>query len=110
MSPQPTAAPASPAVTAMDEAHKTPEDKRSSGHRQIVRAVHLEKLRSDLMEQVTANRDYLRLMEKNGELNEAQTAFRKTFYPDKEKGESRDKDEIEATRKLRETARKGYAA
>lgn len=89
MSPQPTTAP------------------QSAAERQIARAKSLEKERAELMERIAANRDYLRLMDKNDELTDSQGEWLDTFYPQKEKGEQRSKEDIEATRKVREEARKG---
>lgn len=89
MSPQPTTVP------------------QSAAERQIARAKSLEKERAELMERIAANRDYLRLMDKNDELTDAQGEWLDTFYPQKEKGEQRSKEDIEATRKVREEARKG---
>jgi hypothetical protein len=46
------------------------------------------------------------LIDKQGNLSEEQGRWLDTFYPAKEKGEKRSKDDIEATRKLRDQARK----
>lgn len=78
----------------------------SIAERQIERAKELERRRSDLMKEVAANREFLRLLADNGELSDTQVDWVDTFYPQKEKGEQRSKDEIEATRKAREDARK----
>lgn len=95
MSPQPAAAP------------KTdPPAELTAAQRQIERAKALEKERSELQERITKNRDYLRLMDANEELTEEQGQWLDAFYPVKEKGERRSKDEIEATRKAKEEARK----
>ena len=91
MSPQPAAA---PVETAAD--------------RQIARAEQLEFDRDELQKKIGKNRDYLRLMADNGELTEEQETWLLSFYPEKEKGERRSKDEIEQTRQVREAARKGY--
>jgi hypothetical protein len=74
--------------------------------RQIARAIELEIDRANIGEDITANRDYIRLMEKNDELTPVQVKWRKIFYPDKVKGKQRSDDEIEATRKLKVQARK----
>lgn len=73
--------------------------------RQIARAKELERRRGELMELITANRDYLRLMDKNEELTEEQGTWLDVFYPVKEKGEQRSKADVEATRKAKEEAR-----
>lgn len=80
---------------------------QTAAERQIARAKDLERQRGDLMDLITANRDYLRLMDKNDELTDEQGDWLDVFYPLKEKGEQRSKSEIEATRKAREEARKG---
>lgn len=90
MSPQPTTAPA-----------QTPAE------RQIERAMKLEQERSELQEKIGKNREYLRLMAANDELTADQKKWLDVFYPEKEKGERRSAEEIEATRKAREAARKG---
>lgn len=82
----------------------TAEDSPAS--RQIKRAMKLEKEISALRKSVNDNRDYLRLMDRNEELTEDQSEFLDTFYPEKEKGERRSAEEVEATRKAREAARK----
>lgn len=74
--------------------------------RQVVRAVKLEVQRAELMKKIADNRDYLRLMDRNEELSEDQAEFLDTFYPEKERGERRSKEDIEATRRAREAARK----
>lgn len=77
----------------------------SSSARQIRRAIELEADRAKLMRQISDNRDYLRLMQKNEELDEDAVEFVETFYPEKERGTRRAKDEIEATRRARLAAR-----
>lgn len=90
----------------------------SAAQRQIERAQRLEGQRADLLDEVAANRQYLRLMDKNGEL-EGETAtvdgknvpagdWLDDFYPEKEKDVKRNEDEIERTRKVREDARKRF--
>lgn len=74
--------------------------------RQITRALDLERQRAELGEKITANRDMLRLLDKAGELSDDQGNWLDVFYPEKEKGTNRSKDEIEATRKAKEAARK----
>lgn len=77
-----------------------------SPQRQIKLALELERQRADLMEQISSNRQYLRFMQKGKELNEDQTEFLETFYPEKEKGNVRDKSDVEATRRARAAARR----
>lgn len=72
----------------------------------IEQAQALEAERAEVMERVTANRTELRLIDKQGNLSEEQGKWLDTFYPEKEKGERRSKEDIEATRKAREAARK----
>jgi hypothetical protein len=91
MTPQPAAAPA----------EQTP------AQRQIARAKTLERDRAALATKVSANRDYLRLMAANDELNAAEAKWLAAFYPEKEKGERRSAEEVEETRKVKEAARKG---
>lgn len=118
MSPQPTAPPAPTTgteATGNGKADEKPslfevisakaEGDRTPGERQILRAHVLEAERSELMGRIDANRKYLRLMAQNEELTEAEVTFLDTFYPEKEKGERRSEDQIEATRKAREAAR-----
>lgn len=80
---------------------------QTAADRQIIRAKDLERERGDLMDRITKNRDYLRLMDANGELTDDQGAWLDVFYPVKEKGEQRTKAEVEATRKAKEEARSG---
>lgn len=76
----------------------------TTGTRQIQRAKELEAQRQELMEKITKNRDFLRLLDGNEELTPDEGAWLDTFYPLKEKGEQRTKEEVEATRKLKEEA------
>ena len=57
------------------------------------------------MERIADNRNYLRLMDKNEALTAAQGEWLDKFYPLKEKGERRSKEDIEATREIRKEAR-----
>lgn len=82
------------------------EDDRSMAEAQISRAATLEKERADLMERIGKNRDFLRLLGDNEALTDVQRTWVDTFYPEKEKGERRSAEDIEATRKLRESVRK----
>lgn len=99
----PEAPPAAPSfiaqIVAKDEADRSPAE------RQIIRALTLEKERSEHQTKVSKNRDYLRLMDANEELTAEQGEWLDAFYPLKEKGEQRSKDEIERTRKAKEEAR-----
>lgn len=100
---KPPEAPAAPSfiaqIVAKDEADRSPAE------RQIIRALTLEKERSEHQTKVSKNRDYLRLMDANEELTAEQGEWLDAFYPLKEKGEQRSKDEIERTRKAKEEAR-----
>ena len=78
----------------------------SAGGRQIERAMQLERDRASLLKRIDDNRKYLRLMDRNEELTTEQTEWLDRFYPEKEKGERRSKEEVEATRRAREAARK----
>lgn len=78
---------------------------QTAADRQIARAKSLERERGELMDRITANRDYLRLMDKNEELTSEQGDWLDVFYPIKERGEQRSKEEVEATRKAKEEAR-----
>ena len=69
-------------------------------------AIQLEKRRSDLMKEIQDNRELLRLLDRRGTLDDDQAEFLDIFYPEKERGSRRQKDDIEATRKAREAARK----
>lgn len=78
----------------------------SPGARQVKRAMRLEGEVAKIRKQVDDNRKYLRLMDANEELSEAQADFLDVFYPEKEKGERRTTDQVEATRLARQAARK----
>lgn len=91
-----------PAVPKTPEA---PAEPQTPGARQVQRAKDLEKQRSDLMDEISANRTYLRLMATNGELSAEEKAFVDTFYPSKERGERRSAEQIAATRTARDEAR-----
>lgn len=116
MTPQGPAAPAapangSPAVEEVPHAallkliDDTPADKRTSAQKQVARARTLERERADVMKRISANREYLRLMEENEELTDDEGDWLDDFYPQKEKGQSRSDDEIERTRKAKAAAR-----
>lgn len=112
MSPQPASPPKDKpeptpvAPTLAEKYENVPADERSAAQRQILRAHNLEKERAELQTKIGKNRDYLRLMDAGEELDTEQAAWLVTFYPEKEKGERRSAEEIEATRKAREAARK----
>lgn len=110
--PQPTTPTASangadtaPHKALLDRIDGTPEDKRTSAEKQVARAVRLERERSVTMKKIAANREYLRLMEENEELNDDEADWLDDFYPQKEKGQQRSDDEIERTRKAKAAAR-----
>jgi hypothetical protein len=83
----------------------TPTAPSTSADRQIERAKGLERERAALQEKISKNRDYLRLMSANDELDANQKRWLNTFYPLKERGDRRSEEEIEATRKVRKAAR-----
>jgi hypothetical protein len=68
---------------------------------QIDRAKTLEKERAELQGRIGKNREFLRLMDENEALNDEQAEWLDTFYPSKEKGERRSKEDILATRKAK---------
>jgi uncharacterized protein YegJ (DUF2314 family) len=107
MSPQPTAAPvaAQPHKDLLDRIEKVAADDRTSAQKQIARALRLERERSEAMKKIAANREYLRLMEENEELDGDEADWLDDFYPQKERGQSRSDDEIERTRKAKAAAR-----
>lgn len=114
MAPQP-AAPAAPAAKApptpaAPTAETTPAAPDTPASRQIARAKGLERERAALMAKIGSNRDYLRLMAANDELTADERTWLLAFYPEKEKGERRSTEEVEATRKVKEAARKEGAA
>lgn len=78
----------------------------TAAERQIARARQLERERSAVMSKISKNREYLRLMADNDELSAEQKRWLAVFYPDKERGEQRSKEQIEATRKAKEAARR----
>lgn len=95
MSPQPTSPPASA------------EHPKGSPAWLVAQAKELEHTRGVLMEKIGANRLLLRNLRKAGALTEDFERFVEDFYPEKEKGTKRSDQEIEATRRAREAARKG---
>jgi hypothetical protein len=107
----PKTAPEQTEQDAADRAWTELVDRTTAGDspaaRQIQRAIDLEGDRAKLMKKISDNREYLRLMDRNDELNEDEADFLDTFYPEKERGSRREKSDIEATRKAREAARKG---
>lgn len=111
MSPQPAAAPKPPEAEKVLHADllkriaDTPAGERTSGEKQIHRASVLEAERAEVMKRIAANREYLRLMEENEELEDDEADWLADFYPEKEKGQQRSEDEIERTRKVKAAAR-----
>lgn len=73
---------------------------------QVKRAVALEAQRAALAEKIAKNRTYLRLMDENEELNEDQQEFADVFYREKASGERSSAEEIKATKRAREAARR----
>jgi len=72
----------------------------------IALAKRLERERAEKMKQIDDVRVMLRRFDRLGGLTEEQGAWLDTFFPEKEKGQRRSADAIEATRKAREAARK----
>lgn len=106
MSPQPAAAPQTdPFAKLRAEIEAVPEEDRSPGERQFIRANLLEQERTRIMKQISSNREYLRLMDANEELSPELGEWLEDFYPLKERGEQRSEDEIERTRKAKAAAR-----
>jgi hypothetical protein len=113
--PQPTTPPAptnskpveapSPHAGLLATIENTDTADRSSAQKQIARALRLEQERSETMKKIAANREYLRLMEENEELEDDEADWLDDFYPQKEKGQQRSEDEIERTRKAKAVAR-----
>jgi len=68
---------------------------------QIKRAIELELALAAARKDVNDNREYLRLMSRNKAVNEDQQEFLDVWYPSKERGDRRDREDIEATRKLK---------
>lgn len=93
---------AAPAPAELDEAAAL----RLVAQRRIHQAQELERERKDVQDRIGVNRTQLRQMRDADELPADLVKWVDTWYPEKEKGTTREKDEIEATRKLREAARK----
>ena len=74
--------------------------------RQIKHAYQLEHKRGEVAKKINANRELLRLMDETDELSPAQGEWLDVFYALKENGVQRSAEEIEATRKMKEQARK----
>lgn len=72
----------------------------------IARAIQLEQERAQIQSRVAANRRSLRDLDSQDALTDEQAEFLDIWYPEKERGQRRDKEDIEATRKAREQARK----
>lgn len=88
-----------------DEIESIEPDDRTSPERQFIRAQDLERDRAELMKRIAANREYLRLMGANDELSDDLADWLADFYPEKEKGEKRNADEVERTRLAKAAAR-----
>lgn len=121
MSPQPAAAPEAKAepeslhkalmdriaakVKKATDEKRSPTEDLTSAEKQVYRAQRLEAERAEVMKRIAANREYLRLMDDNEELTDAEADWLADFYPEKEKGQQRSDDEIERTRKVKAAAR-----
>lgn len=117
MAPQPTASTptaAKPAAAASKPTEVTPDvdvltvpkGDNPMAERQIQKALDLEYERGVLLKKINANRELLRLMDDTDELSDAQGVWLDTFYASKEVGTKRSDADIEASRKMREAARK----
>lgn len=69
-------------------------------------AIKLEAEMSAKRAEVNENRTLLRVLAKRGKLNDDQKEFSDTWFPEKEKGQHRNKQSIEDTRVLRTVALK----
>jgi hypothetical protein len=85
-------------------APETPAAEQTEAERQIARAKSLEKERAALIKRIASNREFLRLMDENEALTKEQGEWLDLFYPLKEKGERRSKDDIDATREAKKAA------
>lgn len=113
MSPQPANAPAPEAekpeektITeeVFERINAIPADERDIPEVQFMRAVALEKRKSDLLKEINANREFLRIMSKSEALDVELSDWLEVFYPTKEKDSKRDRDEVTETRKNHEAA------
>jgi len=106
--PQPVAAPATPAA----KQPATPPVQHHVGSVPwlIQQAKDLEIQRGEILEKIGAVRSQLRNLKKLGALDADALKFVQVFYPEKERGETRSKEEVEKTRAAREAARKGELA
>lgn len=80
----------------------------TEAEKQIARAKRLERERAELQDKISKNREYLRLMDANDALTGEQGDWLDKFYPLKEKGERRSKEDIDATRAAKTEARKDH--
>lgn len=91
----------------MTEIWESPESEREMAEQQVARAIELEGRKEAINQEVTANRNFLRLMVKSKAItDEAIIDFVEDFYPLKEKDSQRSKDEVQRTRLAKESARK----
>lgn len=85
---------------------KIPAEDRTMPEDQFLRAVELERTKAGLQKQITANRNFLRMMDVSEALSDDLSEWLEVFYPTKEKDAKRDKDEVTVTRKNHEAAAK----
>lgn len=69
-------------------------------------AVKLEQQSATLQKQISANRSQLRNLVAMGACTAEQRRWVQVFYPEKQRGERRSAEDVEATRKARLAARK----
>lgn len=90
------------------------KDATSTGHElaqeYVQDAIRLEADRAGVLAKIADVRDMLRKLDNTDKLNEAQAEFLDVFYPEKERGERRSAEDLEATRRAREAARKNGTA
>jgi len=82
------------------------DGKYEAGSDQIKDAILLELEAADVGDRINAKREYLRLMNRNKALSEAQQEFVETLFPLKKRGDHREEEDVEATRKFRLVIRK----
>jgi len=75
----------------------------------IHRAKELEFERGKLQEQVTQNRNMLRMLDANHALLDDEQDWLDAFYAEKRKGKPRSTEEIDETKKVRKEAREEIA-
>lgn len=115
MSPQPAAPPAEPKAEPKDDAaeqewNELVDRATSTGHElaqeYVKDAIRLEGERAAVMAEISVTRDMLRNLDKTNKLNDDQAEFIDVWFPEKERGQNRSRDDIEATRRAKLAARR----